>query len=136
MNKERKIFFVVASGGHDTEKHYHATIVQKHSLSEITHFFNENEKVILEKNYRGGPFAAWGATPGPGNARYWNTMESGDYVLIYRSGRIIFAAEIALKIHNQNLAKFFWDVDEAGDTWEYYVFNGEYRSCKCSIVKT
>ena len=46
-------------------------------------------------------------------------MEPGDYVLIYRAGRIIFAAEIALKTHNQNLAKSFWKVDSDGDTWEY-----------------
>lgn len=119
MKKKRKIFFVVASGGHDTDKHYHDTIEQKHVFSEIGRFLDENEKAILEKNYRGGPFAAWGATPGPGNARYWNNMESGDYVLIYRAGRIIFAAEIALKTHNQNLAKYFWNIDEKGKTWEY-----------------
>lgn len=119
MTKSRKIFFVVASGGHDTNKHYHDTIEQKRLLSEISRFLSENEKGILEKKYRGGLFAAWGATPGPGNARYWNTMESGDYVLIYRAGRIIFAAEIAIKTHNQNLAKYFWNIDEKGETWEY-----------------
>lgn len=26
MSKERKIFFVVASGGYDTDRHFHGTI--------------------------------------------------------------------------------------------------------------
>lgn len=119
MTKSRKIFFVVASGGHDTDRHYHDTIEQKRSMPEISRFLSNSEKTILEKNYGGGPFAVWGATPGPGNARYWNNMESGDYVLIYRDKKIIFAAEVALKLHNQNLAKHFWSVDSDGKTWEY-----------------
>ena len=135
MSKSRKIFFVVASGGHDTDRHYHDTIRQKRNLDEITHFLGATEKSILEKNYKGGPFAAWGATPGPGNARYWNNMESGDYVLIYRAGKIIFAAEIALKIHNRELAKFFWNVDERGATWEYMYLMVNTEAVSVSLSK-
>lgn len=122
MPKTRKIFFVVASGGHDTAKHYQDTIERKHNISEIGQFLSEDEKTVLTKEYHNGPFALWGATPGPGNARCWDKMEPGDYVLIYRGGRIIFAAEIALKVHNKELAKFFWSVDENGQTWEYMYF--------------
>ena len=108
MDKSKKIYFVVAGGGHDTDKHYHDTIEQKRAFREIAHFLAEDEKVVLEKKYHGGPFTAWGAVPGSGNARYWAIMKPGDYVLIYRKGKIIFAAEVAIKLHNQNLAKFIF----------------------------
>lgn len=119
MNKSRKIFFVVASGGHDTDRHFHDTIQQQRSLQEIKSFLDDSDARELESRFRGGQFTAWGAVPGEGNARYWNNMEAGDYVLVYRGGRIIFAAEVALKIHNEKLAEHFWGRDNTGQTWEY-----------------
>jgi hypothetical protein len=49
-------------------------------------------------------------------------MEEGDYVMVYRKGKIILAAEIAVKVHNHELAKYFWQTDEGGQTWEYIYF--------------
>jgi len=125
--KKRKIFFVVTSGGHDTDRHFHDTIQRQRDLQELKGFLNEADVQHLQGRYRDGQFAAWGAVPGEGNARYWNNMEEGDYVLIYRAGKIIFAAEVALKIHNPRLAEHLWTRDTKGQTWEfmYLMVNAE-----------
>src|SRR3989338_10005437 len=108
MNKLRKIFFVVASGGHETERHYLDTIERKRTIEEAEEFLTSPESNILKNNYYGGPFAVWGAVPGSGNLRTWDAMEPGDYVLIYRRGKVTFAAEVALKTRNPNMAEYLW----------------------------
>jgi len=54
-------------------------------------------------------------------------MAPGDVVLIYNSGRIRFAGEIAAKARNKELARYFWKEDDAGSTWElmYFIVNEE-----------
>lgn len=122
MQKSRKIFFVVASGGHGTDRHYYDTIERKRTVEEASNFLPPKEIQILQDDYHGGPFAVWGAVPGSGNMRTWDVMETGDYVLIYKSGRIIFAAEVALKVRNSRMAEYLWGKDEQGNTWEYMYF--------------
>lgn len=122
MNKLRKIFFVVASGGHETDRHYYDTIERKRTVEEAERFLPPKEIEILKTTYHNGPFAVWGAVPGSGNLRTWDSMEAGDYVLIYKSGRIIFAAEVALKTRNTQMAKYLWGEDSNGKTWEYMYF--------------
>lgn len=122
MNKKRKIFFVVASGGHETDKHYYDTIERKRTVQESEEFLSPQEVNILKTTYHSGPFAVWGAVPGSGNLRTWEVMEPGDYVLIYKSGRIIFAAEVALKTRNEGMAKYLWGEDENNQTWQYMYF--------------
>jgi hypothetical protein len=117
--KSRKIFFVMASGGHDTDRHYYETIERKRTTQELAGFLASSEIEILDKNYYGGPFAIWGAIPGTSNIRTWTNMEPGDYVLVYRKGKIIFGAEIAFKVQNEKLAESFWQRDDKGNTWEY-----------------
>lgn len=122
MAKERKIFFVVASGGHGTDRHYVDTIVKKRTLDEARQFLSSSESEELAGVMHGQPFAVWGAAPGSGNIRNWESMEPGDYVLIYRGGNIILAAEVALKIRNPKLAERYWGFDTDGKTWEYIYF--------------
>lgn len=43
MTKERKIFIVVASGGHDTDRHYYDTIKKKRTVEEIARFLRPEE---------------------------------------------------------------------------------------------
>lgn len=50
----------------------------------------------------------WGAVAGPMNESRWAKMAPGDVVLIYNSGRIRFAGEIAAKVRNVELARYFW----------------------------
>lgn len=125
MSRKRRIFFVVASGGHDTDRHYHDTIKRKRTVEEAASHLKKDEINQLNNYYHGQPFAVWGAVPGPGNIRTWETMEPGDYVLIYRSGRIILVAEVAMKARSASLAKHYWQEDREGRTWEnvYFLIN-------------
>ncbi len=135
MNKLRKIFFVVASGGHETDKHYYDTIIKKRTIEESAKFLAPQEITILKNNYYSGPFAVWGAVPGSGNMRTWEGMEAGDYVLIYKSGRIIFAAEVALKTRNPQMAEYLWGKDQDGRTWEYMYFLVNPQETNVSMAK-
>jgi len=125
MNKSRKIFFVMAGGGHDTDRHYYDTIKNKRAVSEFSKFINKDESSRLEKYAHGRPYAVWGAVPGESNTRNWESMEEGDYVMVYRKGKIILAAEIAVKVKNPALAEYFWQKDSDGKTWEliYFMIN-------------
>ncbi len=122
MPKERKIFFVVASGGHGTDQHYIDTIQHKRTVEEARGFLSSQEADRLASIVHGQSFAVWGAVPGSGNIRNWGSMEPGDYVLIYRGGKIILAAEVALKTRNPKLAERYWGFDVDGRTWEYIYF--------------
>jgi len=61
------------------------------------------------------------------NESRWEKMAPGDVVLIYNSGRIRFAGEIAAKVRNKELARYFWKENDAGTTWEfmYFIVNEE-----------
>lgn len=122
MNKTRKIFFVVASGGHETDRHFYETIERKRTVKEAENFLTPKEIEILKTDYHGNSFAVWGSIPGIGNIRTWDSMETGDYVFIYKSGKIIFAAEVALKTRNPKMAEYLWGKDSNGNTWEYMYF--------------
>ncbi len=121
----RKIFYVMASGGHDTDRHYNETIKTHRTVDEARSFLNKNDALILEEEYHGRPFAVWGAIPGVSNNRTWQTMEPGDYVMVYRRGRIILAAEVAYKVRSPQLAKHYWGQDSNSKTWEliYFLIN-------------
>lgn len=118
----RKIFVTIASGGHDTERHYQDTIRTQRTVDEIAGFLQPEAVNELKQYTHGRPYAVWGAVSGPGNDRTWQTMERGDYVIVYRNKRIIGVAEVAYKIRNPGLARYFWREDEAGKTWELIYF--------------
>ena len=122
MNKPRKIFFVMAGGGHETDRHYHDTIKNRRSVEEFGKFLKTEEVNKLANYAHGQPYAVWGAVPGSSNIRNWETMEVGDYVMVYREGKIILAAEVAMKVRNPDLARYFWREDGSGKTWEYIYF--------------
>jgi hypothetical protein len=125
MAKSRKIFFVMAGGGHDTDRHYHDTIENKRPVTELSKFLSPTETSVLEHYAHGRPYAVWGAVPGVSNSRNWEAMEPGDYVMVYRQGKIILAAEIAMKAKNPGLAEYLWQRDKDGKTWEltYFMIN-------------
>jgi hypothetical protein len=118
----KKIFFVMAGGGHETDRHYYDTIEKRRSVDEFGRYLKDEEITKLKEYSHGRPYAVWGAVPGPSNIRNWEAMDEGDYVMVYRRGKIVLAAEVAMKIKNANLAKYFWRVDSDGETWEYIYF--------------
>lgn len=112
----------MAGGGHETDRHYFETIKNRRSVDEFGKYLKQDEVDKLNRLSHGRPYAVWGAVPGPSNIRNWEIMEEGDYVMVYRKGRIILAAEIAMKARNADLGKYFWQEDENGKTWEYLYF--------------
>jgi len=125
--KSRKVFLVVAGGNPAAERHFEDTIQRKRSLDEVRLFLPPQEIENLEQIYHGSNFIAWGAVPGPMNESRWEKMAPGDVVLIYNSGRIRFAGEIAAKVRNRELARHFWKENDTGSTWElmYFIVNEE-----------
>jgi len=125
MGRKRKIFFVLATGGHDTDRHYQDTIKRKRTAEDAQTYLNSEEISRLNSCYHGQPFSVWGSIPGPGNTRTWETMDAGDYVLIYKNRKIILVSEVALKIKSPALARHYWQEDSNGKTWEciYFLIN-------------
>src|SRR6266699_191371 len=123
----RHVFLVVAGGNSAAERHFEDTIKRKRTLDEVRRFLPSQEVEGLERIYHGSNFIVWGAVPGPMNESRWEKMTAGDVVLIYNSGRIRFAGEIAAKVRNKDLARYFWKENEAGSTWElmYFIVNEE-----------
>lgn len=123
----RNVFFVVAGGNPAAERNFERTIQRKRTLNEVRRFLPAQEIENLEKAYHGSDFIAWGSVPGPMNESRWEKMKPGDVVLIYSNGRIRFAGEIAAKVRNKELARYFWKEDETGATWElmYFIVNEE-----------
>ena len=115
----------MAGGGRDTDRHYYDTIKNRRAVNEFEKFLNQKETDQLNKYSHGRPYAVWGAVPGSSNIRNWEAMEDGDYVMVYRQGKIILAAEIAMKTRNPDLARYFWQEDDGGKTWEliYFMIN-------------
>ena len=123
----RNVFLVVAGGNPAAERHFEDTIQRKRTLDEVRRFLPTQEIENLEKIYHSSNFIVWGAVPGPMNETRWEKMKPGDVVLIYNDGRIRFAGEIAAKVRNGELARYFWKENEGGTTWElmYFIVNEE-----------
>ena len=123
----RKVFIVVAGGNPSAQRHFEDTIQRKRTLDETRRFLPSTEIENLERIYHGSDFIVWGAVPGPMNENRWEKMVAGDVVLIYNNGRIRFAGEIAAKVRNRELARYFWREDDTGSTWElmYFIVNEE-----------
>ena len=123
----RKVFIVVAGGNASAQRHFEDTIQRKRTLDEVRRFLPQREIENLERIYHGSDFIVWGAVPRPMNENRWEKMSPGDVVLIYNNGRIRFAGEIAAKVRNRDLARYFWREDEGGSTWElmYFIVNEE-----------
>lgn len=123
----RKVFLVVAGGNPAAQRHFEDTIQRKRNLEEVRRFLPSREIENLEQIYHGSDFIVWGAVAGPMNESRWEKMAPGDVVLIYNSGHIRFAGEIAAKGRNVELARYFWKENETGSTWEliYFIVNEE-----------
>ena len=112
----------MAGGGQDTDRHYYETIKTRRSVAEFGNFLSSKESEKLNTYSHGRAFAVWGSVPGQNNIRNWNAMEEGDYVMVYRKGKVILAAEVAMKVHSRELGNFLWRENEEGETWEYVYF--------------
>jgi hypothetical protein len=115
----------VAGGNLEAERHFQDTIKRKRTLKEVEAFLTDDESKALRDIYHNSSFIVWGAVPGPSNTRNWEAMEPGDVVLIYNSGRIRYIGEVATKTRSPHVARYFWDENTSGVTWEliYFIVN-------------
>jgi hypothetical protein len=123
----RRVFIVLAGGNPAAQRNFEDTIQRKRTPEEVRKFLPPQEIDNLEKIYHDSDFIVWGSVPGPMNESRWEKMMPGDVVLIYNDGRIRFAGEVAAKVRNKELARYFWKEDEFGSTWEliYFIVNEE-----------
>lgn len=123
----RKIFIVVAGGNTDAQRHFEDTIQRKRNINEVRQFLPPEQINNLENIYHGSDFIVWGSVPGPMNEPRWEKMDPGDVVLIYNTGRIRFAGEVAAKVRSKDLARYFWRETADRETWElmYFIVNEE-----------
>ncbi len=120
-----KQVFIVPANGPEAFQHYLETIKRKRTLQEVERFISQDDLKILQGLYHEAPFAVWGATAGRGNTRTFGQMNLGDYILFSQQGRIVLIGEIAWKLSNGDLARYFWKTNTTGATWEnvYFIIN-------------
>lgn len=117
-----KQVFVVPASGPEASQHYQETIRKKRQFAELERFLPSEDLKVLHGLYHGAPFAVWGARAGRGNARTFQQMNLGDYILFWQRGKIVLIGEIAWKATNRALAEHFWGTNPAGETWEHIYF--------------
>jgi hypothetical protein len=117
-----KQVFIVPANGPEAFQHYQETIARKRTLAEIQRFLPADDLNILRGMYHEAPFVVWGATAGRGNARTFQQMNYGDYILFSQRGQIVLIGEIAWKLTNRELARYFWRTNVTGETWEHIYF--------------
>ncbi|HBV88091.1 MAG TPA: hypothetical protein DEF42_15890 [Desulfosporosinus sp.] len=66
----------------------------------------------------------WGVNPGTtiANENKWLRIKSGDIVLFSANKRIFSSGIVTDKLHNKNLAKELWGMNDDNQTWEYIYF--------------
>jgi MoxR-like ATPase len=69
-----------------------------------------------------GNYYVWGATTGSGNKRTWEALQSGDYVLVYQSGKYTYLSRVIAKIQNRDFAIALWGMMDGTETWELIYF--------------
>ena len=104
-------------------QHYIDTIEEGFPLKSVSSFLPTSDSNNLTKIYGSELVRAWGALPGKGNRRNWQTMQLGDPILTYRKGIFEYYAFVTYKAHHQRLAEHLWKLDDkTGQTWEYMYF--------------
>ncbi len=111
--------FVFTASGAEAERHYIDTIEEGFAFDNIKKFLSSEEANLIKNIFRDQKIRAWGATPGSGNKRTWNNLQTGDKILIYRNKHFDYAAEVVFKFHNKDLAEHLWKTNSMGQTWEY-----------------
>lgn len=90
------------------------------------------QSAALKGAFPSGTAPMWGVTPGGRNPQLWERCSPGDLVLFAANKRIFGSGIVALKFHNQELARQLWGSDAEGRTWEYMYALDEIRSLNVS----
>jgi hypothetical protein len=117
------------AGSAGADAHYADTVASPSLLSDMVPSLEASVVDQLQKLYPSGQVPVWGVTPGNKNVnvKKWERLEKGDVTLFARKGFVFASAIVSLKLHNAELARSLWGVDENGETWEYIYFLDEVR---------
>ena len=83
------------------------------------------------KELKAGTIKAWGFVPKGDTMEApssWSNLKEGDLVFFYGKKQFFHLAIVHFKLHNQEIAKELWQVDDQGRTWEYMYFIREDKS--------
>jgi hypothetical protein len=127
----RNLFVVPASGG-GAREHVDATIASPVDPAKLAPALRPEH--IQRLNNDGQGVFAWGAIPGPGNLRTWNSMAAGDYVVFYQFQQYTYVARTIEKFQSEELARQLWGVDDNGKTWELMFFLSTPRRISKSLA--
>jgi hypothetical protein len=116
------------SGNQGARIHFRDTVENPVSLNKIQPFVDTETYKDLQNIYPSGHCYAWGVTPGGSNATKWNRIERGDVTLFSGNGIIFSSGVTTYKLHNRELAEQLWQLNNAGETWEYIYFLDQIRN--------
>lgn len=106
--------------------HFLLTVKQPVLLSKIKGQLSASDYESLSRCYLSGHCGVWGIVPGTGvNVEQWKKISRSDVVLFVRKSICVSSATVTMTMHNKELAKYLWGVDENGQTWEYLYFLDE-----------
>jgi len=114
--------YVFTASNQAAKDHIRDTIDNPISPEKVEKFFSGPELIQLQDIGKNQGYYAWGATPGPKNKTTWESMSSGDYVLVYQDGTYTYYSKVVYKVHHREMAVGFWGTDPEGNTWEYIYF--------------
>ena len=66
--------------------------------------------------------AIWGFTGRSRTYSTWNRVQRNDLVSFYQDKNFISLCKVIGKCQSEKLAKYLWNEDETGDTWQYIYF--------------
>lgn len=110
------------SSGKKAMEHFDDTIENGVPLSVLKERLSQEEYSMLEQ-LKKDKIKTWGFVPSKDGARKeWEKIEKGDWSLFYANRKFFYLSKVYLKIHNKELAKYLWGLDDNRNTWEFIYF--------------
>ena len=123
-------------GDSAAKEHFVDTIEKLVPKERIYPLLTTKQKKLFD-TYCSNAVAVWGVTEGKTgqNKTKWRKLKTGDIALLYTNNRIFNKGIISLCIHNEELARSLWSVNEEGKTWEYIYFLDELQEIDLPILE-
>jgi 5-methylcytosine-specific restriction protein B len=103
--------FLAPCSNDDAYAHLRDTVIRRVPTETINEF--------SDRSFDHDVVSVWGNRKGTKSS--WNKVETGDFLLFYRDGKYIYAAEIIDTETSTELSKELWPDDE-GDPWKHIIY--------------
>jgi hypothetical protein len=110
-------YFLAPRSGEKSYKNFESTIVNGVPFKRIEKYLTEEGKQKITSE---DIIYAWGNREG--TKSQWEKMQYGDTVIFYAHRKLVMAAEVYYKQHNDGLAEAMWPLDDNGKPWAYTFF--------------